>query len=87
MRRILVLVTFLLATTGAWAAAGPREAPAVQRARGRVVELTGDRIVVVSGKQRWEIERNERTKVFGDLQVGALVTVEYRVLPPPARAK
>jgi hypothetical protein len=83
--RSLLLALPLLWLTAEAAGAGPSSPkpapPVTSRATGTVVELTGDRIVVVNGKRTWDIERNERTKVFGDLRVGARVTVEYRVLP------
>jgi len=46
---------------------------------GPIVELTDKVIVVQKGDERWEIERDENTKVKGALKVGEKVTVHYRM--------
>ncbi len=54
-------------------------APKTYQVTGPVLELTPDMIVVMKGKDRWEIARDAGTKVTGDLKVGAKVTIEYRM--------
>jgi hypothetical protein len=54
-------------------------APKTYQVTGPVVELTADMIVVMKGKDRWEIARDASTKVTGDLKVGSKVTIEYRM--------
>ena len=44
---------------------------------GPVLDVTDSMIVVQKGKEKWEIARDAGTKVTGDLQKGAKVTVEY----------
>jgi hypothetical protein len=44
---------------------------------GPVVEATDTMIVVMKGKERFEIDRDANTKVTGDLKVGEKVTVMY----------
>lgn len=44
---------------------------------GPVVEATDSMIVVMKGKERFEIDRDSNTKVTGDLKVGEKVTVMY----------
>ena len=44
---------------------------------GPVVEATDSMIVVMKGKERFEIDRDSNTKVTGDLKVGDKVTVMY----------
>ena len=44
---------------------------------GPVVEATDSMIVVMKGKERFEIDRDANTKVAGDLKVGDKVTVMY----------
>lgn len=44
---------------------------------GPVVEATDSMIVVMKGKERFEIDRDSSTKVTGDLKVGEKVTVMY----------
>ena len=46
---------------------------------GPIVELTDKVIVVQKGDERWEIARDENTKVKGALKVGEKVTVHYRM--------
>jgi len=53
--------------------------PKTYQVTGPVIELTADMIVVMKGKDRWEIARDASTKVTGDLKVGAKVTIEYRM--------
>lgn len=54
-------------------------APKTYQVTGPVLELTSDMIVVMKGKDRWEIARDASTKVTGDLKVGSKVTIEYRM--------
>jgi hypothetical protein len=44
---------------------------------GPIVELTDAKIVVMKGKDKWELARNADTKVTGELKVGAKVTIQY----------
>src|SRR4051812_48689462 len=46
---------------------------------GPVVEWTDKVIVVQKGDERWEIARDENTKVKGALKIGEKVTVHYRM--------
>jgi hypothetical protein len=41
--------------------------------------LTDKSIVVQKGDERWEIARDENTKVKGELKVGEKVTIHYRM--------
>jgi hypothetical protein len=71
---LIVMACVLAFASGAWAAA-----PKTYQVTGPVVEVTNDMIVVMKGKDRWEIARDAGTKVTGDLKVGAKVTIEYRM--------
>lgn len=44
---------------------------------GPVMEVTDSIIVVMKGKERFEINRDSSTKVTGDLKVGDKVTIMY----------
>ena len=44
---------------------------------GPVLEVNDSMIAVQKGKDRWEINRDSKTKVNGDLKVGEKVTVTY----------
>jgi hypothetical protein len=44
---------------------------------GPVVEVSDSMIVVMKGKERFEIDRDSSTKISGDLKVGEKVTIMY----------
>ena len=46
---------------------------------GPVLAVTDDTVVVQKGKDKWEIARDSATKITGTLEVGAKVTIEYRM--------
>ena len=51
------------------------------------MELTDAKIVVLKGKDKWEIARNADTKVTGELKVGAKVTIQYSMTAQTIEAK
>ncbi len=44
---------------------------------GPVVEVNDKMIVVMKGKDRWELDRDSSTKAGADLKVGDKVTINY----------
>ena len=62
-------------------------APRTYQVTGPVLAVTADTIVVQKGQDRWEIARDGSTKVTGDLEVGAKVTIEYRMTATSVEAK
>ena len=81
--------TTLLALTTAlsFAAAFAEEAPNKYQVTGPIVELTDTKIVLMKGKDKWELARNADTKVTGELKVGAKVTIEYSMTAKTIEAK
>jgi hypothetical protein len=67
LARTLFAVAALALAASAWA----------YQVTGPVVEVTDTKIVVMKGKEKWEIARTPDTKVTGDLKVGSKVTIEY----------
>jgi hypothetical protein len=67
LARTLLAVAALALAASAWA----------YQVTGPVVEVTDTKIVVMKGKEKWEIARTPDTKVTGDLKVGSKVTIEY----------
>jgi hypothetical protein len=61
--------------------------PKTYQVTGTVDEVADDLIVVVKGKEKFEIARTPETKVTGDLAKGGKVTVEYRMTAAAAEAK
>jgi hypothetical protein len=79
MKTVRMLVAVLVA-----AAAG---AAAAYQVTGPVVEVTDSKIVVMKGKDRWELARTPGTKVTGELKKDAKVTIEYTMTATSIEAK
>ena len=54
---------------------------------GPVLEIAPTMIAVMKGKDRWELSRDQNTKVTGDLKVGAKVTISYKMVAQEIEAK
>jgi hypothetical protein len=74
--KLNTLFSLVAASTLALSSTGFAGAKSYQ-VTGPVVEATDSMIVVMKGKERFEIDRDSSTKVSGDLKVGAKVTVMY----------
>ena len=77
----LVLSTLLTALP--LAAASPDK----YQVTGQVVEVTDSMIVVMKGKERFEMARDASTKVNGDLKVGAKITAQYKITATSVEVK
>jgi len=47
----------------------------------------GTSVTVQKGDEKWEIARNGKTKITGDLKVGAKVTIYYRMIAEEVEVK
>ena len=54
---------------------------------GPVLEINDKTIVVQKGDERWEIAREEGTKIKGTVKVGQKVTIQYRMIATVVEAK
>jgi hypothetical protein len=54
---------------------------------GPVLEVTPTAITVQKGNDKWEIARDSKTKVTGDLKVGAKVTIYYTMVAAEVEVK
>jgi LysM repeat protein len=54
---------------------------------GPVLEVTPTTITVQKGDDKWEIARTSKTKVTGDLKVGAKVTIQYTMAATEVEVK
>ena len=54
---------------------------------GPVLEVTPTTITVQKGEAKWEIARDSKTKVSGDLKVGAKVTIYYTMTATEVEVK
>jgi hypothetical protein len=61
--------------------------PDAYQVTGNVVEVSGDKIVVMKGKERFEIAREGATKMPADVKVGDKVTVYYRMTATEVESK
>ena len=52
-----------------------------------VAKLTDKVIVVQKGDERWEVARDEKTRIDGELKVGNKVTIHYRMLAVSVETK
>jgi len=73
MRKLLVLLGVLVLSATLAMAGAPKN----YQVTGPVLEVTDDLITVQKGKDKWEIARDNDTKVTGDLKVGSKVTIQY----------
>ena len=81
--------TFLLTLTAALSlsAAAFAASPDSYQVTGPIVEVTDAKIVVMKGKERFEVARTADTKVTGELKVGTKVTIEYAMTAKTIEAK
>src|SRR5688572_1546444 len=47
---------------------------------GPIIVMNEKVIVVQKGKERWELARDQMTKIKGELKVGDKVTIRYRMM-------
>src|SRR6266705_6262765 len=68
-----LLAAASLALSGATFAAGAK----TYQVTGTVIEMTGSKITVQKGTEKWEIDLDPTIKAKGDVKVGAIVTITY----------
>ena len=68
-----LLAAVSLALSGATFAAGAK----TYQVTGTVLEMTGSKITVQKGTEKWEIDLDPTIKATGDVKVGATVTITY----------
>jgi hypothetical protein len=68
-----LLAAASLALNGATFAAGAK----TYQVTGTVVEMTGSKITVEKGTEKWEIDLDPTIKTTGNVKVGATVTITY----------
>ncbi len=86
MRKISLIVVGLVlvaVVVGAVFAAAPK----TYQVTGPVLSVSNDVIVVQKGDDKWEVGRDDATKISGDLKVGAKVTIYYRMVATSVEVK
>jgi hypothetical protein len=63
------------------------QSPDKYQVTGEVVEVSDSMIVVMKGKERFEMARDASTKVNGDLKVGSKITAKYKITATSVEVK
>jgi hypothetical protein len=71
------LLSLIAATSLALGSIASAASAKTYQVTGPIVEVNDSMIVVMKGKERWELDRDSSTKVTGDLKVGEKVTINY----------
>jgi len=66
---------------------GYAASPDSYQVTGPIVEVSDSKIVVMKGKEKFEVARDSSTKVTGDLKVGDKVTIHYTMTAREIEAK
>lgn len=85
VRRIAPALALVAAILGAAPAFGANAKS--YQVTGPVEEISNDMIVVMKGKDRWEIARDASSKVPADVKKGDKVTVYYRMTATEVESK
>jgi hypothetical protein len=83
----LRLIAVVLVAAVLYVAPALAAKPDSYQVTGAVVELGNDKIVVMKGKERFEIARDGTTKMPGEVKVGDKVTVYYRMTATEVESK
>ena len=75
------------AASVALSATGYAASPDSYQVTGPIVEVDASKIVVMKGKEKFEVARDSSTKVTGDLKVGDKVTIHYTMTAKEIEAK
>jgi hypothetical protein len=78
-----IIAAGVLAVAGAAQAGSPNS----YQVTGPVLEVSDSMIVVQKGKERWEVARDAKTKMKGDVQVGSKVTIMYTMTATEVEVK
>ena len=81
------LFSLVAAASVALSATAFAASPDSYQVTGPIVEVTDSKIVVMKGKEKFEVARDSNTKVTGDLKVGDKVTVHYTMTAKEIEAK
>ena len=77
----------IAAVTFAFAGTLRAESPKSYQVTGPVLEVSDSLIVVQKGQERWEIARDAKTRMKGDVRVGSKVTIMYTMTATEVEAR
>jgi len=81
------LFSLIAAGSLALSGMGFAASPTSYQVTGPIVEVNDSMIVVMKGKEKFEVARDSSTKVTGDLKVGEKVTIMYTMTAKEIEAK
>jgi hypothetical protein len=81
--KFLSLVAVASLSISGLALAGPK----TYQVTGPILAVTDEMITVQKGDDKWEIARDGKTKITGDIKVGAKVTIEYTMAATSVEVK
>ena len=87
MRLARVSLACLILASALVVAPATAASPDKYQVTGQVVEVSDSMIVVMKGKERFEMARDASTKVNGDLKVGAKITAQYKITATSVEVK
>jgi hypothetical protein len=85
--KLNTLFSLVAAASLALSATGLAASPSTYQVTGPIVEVNDSMIVVMKGKEKFEVARDSSTKVTGDLAVGAKVTIMYTMTAKEVEVK
>ena len=83
----LLLVAVIIVAVGFSAAVVLAASAKSYQVTGPVVEVNNDMIVVMKGKDRWEIARDASSKIPADVKAGDKVTIHYKMIVTEVESK
>ena len=87
MNKLRIVLAALAVAGFLFAAPSFAASPDKYQVTGEVVEVSDSMIVVMKGKERFEIARDAGTKVEGALAKGSKVTVKYKMTATSVEVK
>ena len=87
MKTVRFIVAAFAVAGCLWVAPSFAASPDKYQVTGEVVEVSDSMIVVMKGKERFEIARDAGTKVEGSLAKGSKVTIKYKMTATSVEVK
>ena len=85
--KLNTLFSLVVAGSLALSSAASAASAKTYQVTGPIVEMNDSMIVVMKGKDRWEVDRDSSTKVTGEMKVGEKVTITYTMMAKDVEVK
>src|ERR1700687_5318840 len=87
MKTVRFIIAAIAVAGFIWVAPSFAASPDKYQVTGEVVEVSDSMIVVMKGKERFEVARDAGTKVEGPLAKGSKVTIKYKMTATSVEVK